>query len=368
MTSGLLRLAKQFLLRSDSAGIAIPPMDGPLTPNELLSEAKPIARVDAPRELAEVDGTPFVAVGREVLSLDTVTGDTVALCAFPTDVGALCGAGPDRLLAAVVGVGLVAIRPSDGHYNVLSPAALACPTALTARGDVAVIAEGSSEHGIDEWPADLMAKGRTGSLTVVDLVTGSARRLVDGLRWCSGVLLLDDDTIIYSEAWAHHVMTVPLAGGGARRVTDELPFYPGQLSPAVDGGCWLAGFAARSHLVEFVLTQDQYRAEMVATIPPEHWIRPSLIPSESGLDPLQGGQLKKLGSTKPWAPARSYGVVLRLDDQLRPVESYHSRANNRTHGVVGIIDRGNRLLVASVGRGAVVELPTKSRDAAEERA
>lgn len=139
-------------------------------------------------------------------------------------------------------------------------------------------------------------------------------------------------------------------------MTSELPFYPGRISHSSTGGYWLSAFAARTHLVEFVLTQDDYRAEMVRTIPQDHWIRPSLRPSDSGLDPLQGGQLKKLGVTKPWAPARSYGLVMGLNASFQAVESYHSRADSRVHGVVQASEYSGKLLVAAAGADAVVQV------------
>ena len=36
---------------------------------------------------------------------------------------------------------------------------------------------------------------------------------------------------------------------------DELPGYPARLSPAQDGGFWLAVFAGRTQLIEFVLRE-----------------------------------------------------------------------------------------------------------------
>ena len=39
-------------------------------------------------------------------------------------------------------------------------------------------------------------------------------------------------------------------------VLSDLPAYPGRIAPARDGGFWLALFAPRNQLVEFVLRED----------------------------------------------------------------------------------------------------------------
>ena len=36
-----------------------------------------------------------------------------------------------------------------------------------------------------------------------------------------------------------------------------------------------------------------------------------------------------MGMHKPWAPSRSYGLVVRLDAGLQPLASLHSRAERR---------------------------------------
>ncbi len=47
------------------------------------------------------------------------------------------------------------------------------------------------------------------------------------------------------------------------------------------GGFWLSFFAVRTHLVEFVLREDDFRQEMMKTIPnPAYWISPALASGE----------------------------------------------------------------------------------------
>ena len=85
------------------------------------------------------------------------------------------------------------------------------------------------------------------------------------------------------------------------------------MAPAPDGGYWLTAFTLRTQLVEFVLRETAYRERMMKEIDPRYWIAPALTSGNTFLEPMQGAQLKTMGIIKPWAPPRSYGLVMRLD-------------------------------------------------------
>src|SRR5262249_21252211 len=114
--------------------------------------------------------------------------------------------------------------------------------------------------------------------------------------------------------------------------------------------------ALRTQLVEFVLRERAYCDAMLATVDPRYWIAPSLRALGHYLEPLQGGGIKKLGLVKPWAPPRSYGLVVRLANEGEPLESFHSRAGGRHHGITAVQARGNRVIVAAKGHGVVLDL------------
>ena len=97
-------------------------------------------------------------------------------------------------------------------------------------------------------------------------------------------------------------------------------------------------------------------------MPPELWIGPSLDGRFNYREPTQIGRIKKLGIQKPWAPARSYGLVARLNADGEAVESLHSRVDGRIHGVTGLcVGRAGASLAASKGRNCLVELPLARR-------
>ena len=124
----------------------------------------------------------------------------------------------------------------------------------------------------------------------------------------------------------------------------DLPGYPARLAPASDGAAWLAVFAPRSQLIEFVLREDGYRRRMVNEIDPDYWIAPTLANGRSFLEPIQGGALKQMGVLKPWAPSRSYGLVIKLNDDFEPTLSLHSRADGSRHGTTSVLEHSATLL------------------------
>jgi hypothetical protein len=113
-------------------------------------------------------------------------------------------------------------------------------------------------------------------------------------------------------------------------------------------------------LIEFILREDEYRLAMMRDVPREHWIAPALASGATFLEPLQCGGVKTMGIHKPWSPSRSYGLLARLDRDLQPVESFHSRADGRRHGVTSMVEADGSLYVSAKGGGAVLRLKTGS--------
>ena len=89
---------------------------------------------------------------------------------------------------------------------------------------------------------------------------------------------------------------------------------------------------------------------MLTEIEPEHWIAPALSSGNTFLEPMQGAHLKMMGVVKPWAPPRSYGLVIRLSATGQPVYSLHSRFDGKNHGVVAAAECDGELYVLAKGR------------------
>ena len=75
-------------------------------------------------------------------------------------------------------------------------------------------------------------------------------------------------------------------------------------------------------------------------------------------EPMQGAHLKTMGVIKPWAPPRSYGLVIRLDAEGAPLYSLHSRVDGVNHGIVAAVEfGGDDSSCIAKGPGRLLRLP-----------
>jgi sugar lactone lactonase YvrE len=333
--------------------VTIPPMDGALKPNTALDDAPVVLEVEAPDNLCSDGDRLIFSSGDKVFALQS--GKVAELQSFDAPVTALAVSEKGDI-AIGLDNGELGLMPRNGSPRELPATAnLACPTALAFGSDALYVAQGSARHRPSDWAVDLMSKNAFGSVWRLDLAgKGGAKLIVQELAFPNG-LLVDRDSVIVAEAWQHRV--IRLAANGARKpILEKLPGYPARLSPAGDGGVWLALFAPRNRLIEFTLLEDVYREQMMREVPREYWIAPALASGTTFLEPLQCGGVKTMGIHKPWSPSRSYGLVVKLDAQLRPVASFHSRANGSRHGVTAVAEAGGRVFAASKGGNAILEI------------
>ncbi len=342
--------------------VTIPPMDGALRPNTALdNEAGLLLEASEPDNLAFDGRRMLFSSGAELLALGdgkALRPDSIMRCEAPISAVA-CS--PDGTTAAALDDGRIQLRGGASDGKALTPAdfgGLACPTALAfADAGTLLICQGSSAHRPSDWVVDLMSKSATGSLWRVDLRAGRSERLAGGLAFPYGILpAVAGGGIIVAESWRHRLVRIRPEGGAIEPVLTKLPGYPARLAAGADGGAWLCLFAPRNRLIEFVLKEDDYRADMMREIERPHWIAPALSSGAGFLEPLQCGGVKTMGIHKPWSPSRSYGLLVRLDRNLRPIASFHSRANGRRHGITSVIARDGRVLVTSKGGNAILGL------------
>lgn len=338
---------------------SIPIMDGPLRPNQLLETAPALAQAPQLDNVATTaDGLLLYSSGPELLRIQD--GATTALARFDASISCLATRGM-ALAVGVDGQG-VQIRGGahDGHHIArLGSQALICPSAaLFVDDNTLVIASGSSRFSAEQWKHDLMSLGHSGSVWRIDLASGKAEPLAQGLAFPYGLALSEAGSLLVTEAWEHRIVEIGLHGNGkaARSVLAELPAYPARLVQATGGGYWLACFAPRNSLVEFVLREPGYRQRMLAQIDPRFWVAPTLSARSSHQVPMQSGGIRQMNILKPWAPAFSYGLVMRLDAQLLPVDSWHSRADGTAHGITAVCEYAGRLVAAAKGPGRAIVL------------
>lgn len=360
MLKSLTRYVDQFR-GSNEAAITLPPMDGALKPNTRIEDAPTLARADRPDNLVRHEGRVLFSSGRDLCAL---SGDgaprTVWSASSPIT---FIAAHPSGGLAVGLEEGRVEIRggPHDGlSLDTVGDTPIVAPSAACFDGAGRLqLCLASQIHAMGNWTRDLMTFGATGSVWTIELDDGSATPLARGLAFPSGIAAAADGAVVISESWRHRVRRIR-QDGQSETLLDELPGYPSRLVREEGGeGYWLCVFAPRTQLIEFVLSEDSYRRQMIDTIDPEYWIAPSLHAPRSYLEPMQGGGLKQLGELKPWAPSRSVGLVARLDARGRPVDSFHSRANGQRHGVTSCLPDGDGLIVASKGGDVIVRIATR---------
>ncbi len=369
MIATLRRAYAAFRGFDDETG-SVPMMDGPLRPNARL-DAAPVALTlpDVDNLAVWRDGL-LCSSGSETLRL-TRSKDSLSIAErrkFEAPVSCLAAEPSGGLAVGLDGKGiLVAEGPHAGRrIDEAGGRPLICPTSALFEGpDRLIVASGSAHVAAADWKRDLMERGESGSLWRIDLTRSEAppERLAEGLAYPSGLTRAPGGELFASEAWRHRVVKID----GARRAAPlaliaDLPAYPGRIAAARDGGFWLALFAPRNQLVEFVLREPQYRRRMIDSVDPAYWIAPALSSGASFLEPIQGGARKKLNMLKPWSPSWSYGLVARCDSAMRPHVSFHSRADGRVHGVTSCCELDGALYAAAKGSGVIVAIDVAETD------
>lgn len=361
----ILRRALDGWRGSGPLSITVPPMDGAMSPNQAIEEAPLVIEASAPDNLVHDGARVLFSSGGEarILRTDGRSGRSEPYASFDSPIAALA-AHPGGGVAIGLDEGRIALCGGRHDGKVLrrvSDREVVCPTALLFAGESALlVALGSQRHRPEKWKEDLMRREAAGSVWRIDLESGGATCLADRLAYPYGLLPSGDGGAIVCESWRSQLVRVR-PGRKPEIALSDIAGYPSRLAPTADGrGAWLAVFAPRSQLIEFILRERAFRERMMREIAPDHWLAPSLTPPRNFLEPMQGGALRMHSIVKPWAPTRSYGLAIRLDEHFRPMESYHSRADGRRHGVTTCLAWGDGALAASRGGDAILRLRPKA--------
>jgi sugar lactone lactonase YvrE len=356
------------VIHRDGEQTAIPPLDGAFSPNDRLDACTvigdPLPGLDD--VVADNSGAIYVSAARSVLKLSgSGFAERRLVAEFEAEAGGLAMHPDGRLLVCVAGRGLAAIDPARPDPRWLenvegSPVAGLLSVAVVPDGRIYAV-EGSVGRVPGEWRQDLMEKRSNGRLISCDAAMASARVELSGLHYPYGIAVAADSSgPWFTESWAHRVSRMPLGENGGRQrevVLRNLPGYPARIHSDGRGGFYLGVFARRTHLIEFVLKEDDFREEMMTTIAPDHWVAPAFAGGTDCLEPMQIGSVKALGIQKPWAPPRSYGFLVRLDGSGEPTDSIHSQAGGRFHGITGACATPQGTVIAARGAGRLLLKP-----------
>jgi hypothetical protein len=363
--SKMSRLLRRWGFQRDAEAtrvVTVPPMDGALKPNQYLDEAHVVAHQERLDNLAR-DGDRLLFSSGPTLSalkMDAAAEPVTEVAHFESEIAALASDGAGGY-AVGLDSGEIRFGGAMSGLRPIKPDAPIAPTALAfgALGRL-YLCSGSATNKPSAWKRDLAERNASGSVWSFDLSSGRGVCLADGLAFPYGIAPTEDgEALLVAESWRHRLVLIGARSspksGGRKTVLDDLPGYPARIAAAADG-YWLAIFAPRSQLVELVLRESEYRRRMMETIAPEFWMVPALSSGRSFLEPLQLGAIRTMGALKAWAPTRSYGLLVRLDDRYRPTGSAHSRADGSRHGITSCLQWGDRVLAASKGGNLVLSL------------
>jgi hypothetical protein len=356
MIDALKQWSERLLGRGD-ASISVPVLDGALRSNQLIEDAEVVAELEAPEDLASDGRSLWVADGSRVLHVDG-TGAHAVAHTFDRAISALACLPSGGIAVALAGTEVRVVGgPHDGRrFDAAGGRRLNAVNALAGTASGRLLAsDGSQTQPPERWKHDVMELGRSGRLVEFDLAGGGARECATGLAYAFGVAALGGDAAWVCESWRHRVLQVDSASS-IRAVIDGLPGYPSRIAPAAGGGWWLTCFTLRTQLVEFVLREPAFRKRMLKEIDPRYWIAPALTSGNTFLEPMQGAHLKMMGVVKPWAPPRSYGLVIRLDEHGLIRYSLHSRFDGKHHGIVAAVERDGWLYLLCKGRRRLLRL------------
>jgi Strictosidine synthase len=342
--------------------VTVPPMDGALKPNQYLDDAQVVTRQERPDNLVR-DSDRLLFSSGPILNAqkrDAATELVTQVARFDSEITALASDGAGGY-AVGLDCGEIRFGGALGGVRTIKPNAPLAPTALAfgPSGQV-YVCSGSATNRPSDWKRDLAERNASGSVWSFDLSSGRGVSLADGLAFPYGIApTADGEALLVAESWRHRLLLIgtwpSTKGGGQKTVLDDLPGYPARIALA-PGGYWLAIFAPRGQLIEFVLREDEYRRRMMETIAPEFWMVPALSSGRSFREPLQLGAIRTMGALKAWAPTRSYGLLVHLDDRFQPTGSAHSRANGSRHGVTSCLQWDDQVLAASKGGNLILSL------------
>lgn len=362
----MINIGRKFLDRAlgrGSASIAVPVMDGALHPNGKLDHAQIVAVDRSFDGLASDGNTLWITSGAKLFRLDGRS--LVADIVFDEVITAIAASSDGRHLAVALGGSSIQVfeRQQDRwRLAATMPELLQHPArhinGLCFDGDTTLLAtDGSLARPYDEWCHDLLELGETGRVIrwrFADATAHAPTVIASGLKYAYGPLAVNG-SVLYSESWRHRVRAIG-ENLELRDVTPELPAYPSRMSPATDGNIWLTCFIRRTQMVEFILKEREYCRRMISEVDPRYWMAPAFSTGDSFLEPIQRASVKQMGILKPWAPSRSYGLVIKVAPTGRLIQSIHSLADGKNHGITAAAENQGALYMVSRGAGRLLKI------------
>ena len=328
-------------------------LEGVLGQNNRLDEAQARPAAGARAIAVAADGALLVAQDRALVRIKDWQAEGQIVHRVADRILALCLSAQGAIALVCEGGALHVLAPDftpDRSWPQTSGIAAASDALFTSESEMLILdgGIGSGEDSLARATWDDSAKG-----AVVRLAQDGTRHVLAGdLHAPAGLCMGPDGPLITQMERAC------ISDASGRVMRGGLPGYLGRLRP-VAGGYLLACLARRDPLIEFLKTEHAFVAEMKRTIAPAHWISPRIDPAFSHDFPIEMGATRLFGQVKAWAPSFSYGLLIELDDQLRPTGSAHSRANGARHGICDALVWQGATIALCLGTGELLRLETE---------
>lgn len=338
---------------------AIPLLDGPLCPNDLLENASTLPVAEPDDMCVAADGSLLVSSGKSILRLTSwSSGQFEQIAEFDAKISSLACRED-----GIIGVGLekngVALIDQKGKR--LAPwektrtkfhAIRAC--CFLSDGSL-IIADACISNSPPPYLDDLFLNSRSGRLIKLT-DEGQSDLIADGLMFPHGIAEITPGTFIVSESWSKNLCTFSQKASLKKTIMADLAGYSARIHPLEFGGYALACFARRDPLIDFILSEKEFLAQMKTKLSAEYWIAPRLSADIDYRFPIQSGATRLFGEIKPWAPSFSYGLIIILDNQFKPLTSAQSRANGKRHGITTALEWRGDLIALSKGNSELLNV------------
>jgi sugar lactone lactonase YvrE len=317
-----------------------PELTGVLAPNNELKKAKLLG-------LGQVRGPEAVELDKEGrLYAGTSDGKIIRVRAdetvedFATTHGRPLGMRFDRNGNLIICDAVKGLLSVDPRAKVTVLATRAEGQALNVADDLDIASDGmiyfsdaSTKYRLPDYPLDMLEARPYGRLLRYDPRTQKVKVLLKGLHFSNGVALSqNEDFVLVNETFRYRITRYWLKGPKAgRRDTfiDNLPGFPDNLSSNRRGFFWVALFAARNTLADF--------------IHPYPWIKNFVARWPLAL----------------WSKQPSYGLVLNVDETGRVVESLHDAEGRHLHTITSAKEFGGFLYLGSLDNDRIGKLRLK---------
>lgn len=350
---GALKRAYEGFRGFGDYAFSVPPLDGAFLPNTVLDEAPVSIEHPNADNIVSCNGALYFTCDTTIYRVAESGLETIDK--GPAPITAMASTSKGDLIVAYEGGAIYVLSLAGERRAIDVPLKNSDATALLElRNGAIAVAFGATGRRAREWQHDLMLRGKTGSIWIIDQ-SGAVQKLAHQLAWPAGMVEEKTGDLLVTTAWDHSLARVDLTGK-VTKVLNNLPAYPSKLISSEDGGYWLSFISIRNQLVEFVLRERKYVKRMMAEIDPEFWVCPALVPPRSPEAVMQAGAERHHGEMKPWAPSLSYGLVAKLSEDILPQLSWHSRADGSRHGITSIALSNGKLFATSRCAGGIIEI------------